>query len=175
MRITPSWPLFKIVTLAVFMTLLSGCQLGNRLAGLWTLNILPQTFSREESRNSFMGSPVIMAFEVEQNGQEVNGIPYQEPGPGAIYMDAGWKLFGGALTNDSVEFTVWLPNSVSPDQCGDTSNFRGQISGSYLSASSISGTYVGGDCTSEYAKERTGNIDENACTWTGIFTVSISK
>ena len=162
----------------LLMGILSGCeypQMGKKLAGFWTVSVLPQKFAREECRNSFMGSPVIMGFEVEQDGQEFNGVPIQEPGPGAIYIDAGWKLFGGVQTNDSVEFTVWLPNSVSPDQCGDTSKFSGQIKGSSSSASSISGTYVGGDCTSEYAMVRSGDIDENACTWSGTFTVSISK
>ena len=156
------------------LLILPACQ-ANRFAGQWTLEARIDQVASPECSNSFLGRGATLYFELTQEDTALSGFPIPFPGPNVVRdEDADWKVLGEADA-DQIDIYVWIPNSVTPDGCGDVNHLTGELRDSV-----VSGVYQGGDCHSSVATDSpNGRIvmeDVNGnpletCTWSGTFTM----
>jgi len=160
----------------LILILLTACY--PNLTGIWTLTITTESWgSYPDCR---VDNVQTHYFQVTQDGGEVEGYSVSSPQSGIASGQAGdFKFFGqipGRLSGDDIDLLFWIPNSEA-EGCGDSYQATGS-----LKSGVISGTYVGGDCHSQYALARKSvyNVNEKkwelieGCWYTGSFTAEIN-
>jgi len=163
----------------LILILLTACY--PNLTGIWTLTITTESWgSYPDCR---VDNVQTHYFQVTQDGGEVEGYSVSSPQSGIASGQAGdFKFFGqipGRLSGDDIYLRFWIPNSSEAMGCGDSYDATGSLKGGV-----ISGTFVGGDCHSQYAgangRTQVYNVTEKKWEWidgcwhTGSFSAEIN-
>ncbi|MFC2028673.1 hypothetical protein ACFLTX_01975 [Chloroflexota bacterium] len=156
----------------VFFLFLTACY--PNLTGVWKLTT--ETTAINDPKCTDYDRDEIFYFTVTHEGGEIYGNSISSPQDWYASGQVGDVEFAGMVParkfGNTIDLVFWLPDHASQDGCGDSWKANGSLSGS-----TVSGTFVGGDCKSVNARVRSQQDEKwiDGCTWSGTFKAEITR